>query len=70
MPKSQAEYVPDVADVWYRANAVLWMQDQGWDSRIIDSVMYRDTPTIDTVERLVGRYGEKKAYDLIKRITE
>jgi hypothetical protein len=44
------------------------MTVMGWPIALVDSIMYRDNPTISTVREMVYRHGPEKARAIIERI--
>lgn len=68
MARSEPVYLPDEADINYRAVATRFFKVRGWDIRVVDQIMNHDNPSIDTVERLVRVYGDDYAYQLIQKV--
>lgn len=68
MARDAPLYLPDEADINYRALAVQWFSAHKWDTGLVDAIMYHDSPSIETVERLVHRLGPDLAYNLLLRM--
>lgn len=61
-------YVPTVKEIYFRANMLRLMQHLDWEVSLIESVMMYDTPDVETVSRLIARYGPEEAYTIILEI--
>lgn len=70
MSRDAPSYLPDEADINYRAMAVRWFTEHKWAEPIVDDIMYYENPTIDTVERLVRRYGPVVALEVISKVNQ
>lgn len=73
MPAPRTErdaYIPSVAEIYERGEALRWMTSIGWAAGVVDSVMNHDCPSVDTVRFLVYRWGPDRAYDIIREIVE
>jgi hypothetical protein len=68
MARDAPVYLPDEADIYYRATAEKFFKVRHWDVRVVNQIMLHDNPSIDAVERLVRVYGEDYAYQLIQRV--
>lgn len=68
--KHAPEFMPDEAEINYRAKAAQWFTLHKWEDALVDRIMLEDDPPIDVVERLVRRYGPDKARELVLRMME
>lgn len=60
-PLEEDRYLPTYEEIWNRAEVVQWMGLMGWPLRLIDSIMYEDSPSVDTVRSVVWRHGPNRA---------
>lgn len=63
-------YVPSPREIEERSEILRWMQQMEWDLDVIDSILYHDHPSPDTVRCLVYRHGPQKAYKLLKGMVD
>jgi hypothetical protein len=69
MEKSPSQYyTPTPEDIYNRSLAIRIMTD--WPDWLIDSVMFDDSPTAETVIRLSERYGVYEACQKIEGFTK
>ncbi len=54
-------YSPSPDEIRNRAKILMWMQDQKWNDDFITSVMMYNSPSIETVLKMVKRHGPEEA---------
>ena len=64
-PKKPA-FKPSYEEIWDRAEAVQWMTHMGWPDDVVDSIMFDDTPGLDSLQFLVWKLGPLEALRVIE----
>ncbi len=71
MARHTPEFLPGKKEVYSRGEALQWMQNaMKWPQKLIDQIMYDDSPDIDTLRRLVYDHGPDKAAEIIQAMNE
>ena len=62
-PKSRGycEFMPTPEEVLSRGEALRWMTKMGWSEELIDQIMLKDSPDVETVRRMVYKMGPDEA---------
>ena len=67
----EPEYIPTPNEIWgERTEFIRWLRDRNWDERLVMEIMANDNPNIETVYRLIGKYGEDSAYQLLMQFID
>lgn len=62
------QYKPTKREIKSRCELLLWMELMNWPWDVIDSCLYNDMPTPQTVRHLVWKHGPVKALDILERM--
>lgn len=67
----EPEYVPTPREIWgERTQFIRWLRERNWNERLVAEIMLHDNPNIETVNRLIDKYGEDNAYLLLMRFVD
>jgi hypothetical protein len=60
---NQIRYLPSPQDIEKRKSELLWLQQCGFNSRFIASVMQFEMPRLAKVRKMVDRWGADETYN-------
>jgi len=61
-------YTPTPAELRERKRMTDYLTQKKWDDDIVMSIMIYDNPTIETVKKMIDKFGEAEAQKKIRRM--
>ena len=70
LPDLGPPYNPTKDEVRIRIALINLMKKYGWNTSVMDEIMYNDNPTVETVIRLINEKGPIATHNILKRFIE